>query len=83
MCANYTRINSCERFVDNKEKWDICRQALTSSTQLQNRSFHVVEKNENGCQMYKDENCTCKSTVFSLLNMKIFNGLVAVVCVVA
>ena len=49
-----------------KTKLNICHHMLTSSTQLQNRSFHVVERmrTSSKCQ---DGKCTCKAcknTVF-------------------
>ena len=45
----------------------ICHHMLTSSTQLQNRSFHVVERTRTSAKMSKNEKCTfkaCKTTVF-------------------
>lgn len=50
-----------------RTKLKICRQVLTSSTQQQNMSFHVVEKDKNGFELCKDEKCTyktCKTIVF-------------------
>ena len=55
-------INRNQRLGHKKTKISICHHMLTSSTQLQNRSFHVVE-----IKMSKDEKCTCKAcknTVF-------------------
>ena len=51
-------------------------------TQLQNRSFHVVERTK----MSKNEKCTCKAcknTVFHCQICKFVGGFVAVVVVVA
>ena len=48
------------RFSGKKTKLNICHHMLTSFTQLQNRSFHVVEKNENFCETCKNETYTCK-----------------------
>ena len=45
-------------------KLNICHHILTSSTQLQKRSFHVIERTRTSS---KDEICTCKAcknTVF-------------------
>ena len=43
MYSNYPR-NWNRRFRDKKTKLNICHQMLTSSTQLQNRSFHNMER---------------------------------------
>ena len=37
-------LNWNQRFRDKKTKLNICHHVLTSSSQLQNRSFHVVER---------------------------------------
>ena len=53
-------------FRAERTKLKICREVLTSSTQQQNMSFRVVEKDKDGFEMYKDEKCTykaCKTTV--------------------
>ena len=60
-------LNWNKRLGHKKTKLNICHHMLTSSTQLQNRSFHVRRKNENVFKMSKDEICTCKAcknTVF-------------------
>ena len=56
---NILELNWNQR-LGHKAKLNICHHMLTSSTQLQNRSFHVFE-------MSKKEKCTCKAcknTVF-------------------
>ena len=48
-----------------KTKLNICHHMLTSSTQLQNRSFHVLERTRTS----KDEKCVfkaCKNIVFQI-----------------
>ena len=49
-------LNWNQRFRDKKTKFNICHHMLTSSTQLQNRSFHVVErtKTPGKCQNMKN-----------------------------
>ena len=48
-------LNWNQRLGHKKTNLNICHHMLTSSTQLQNRSFHVVERTK------KDEKCTCKA----------------------
>ena len=44
MYSDYPGIKLNERLEHQKTKLNICHHMLTSSTQLQNRSFHVVER---------------------------------------
>ena len=63
-----------------------CRQVLTSSTQLQNSSFHVVERTRKIAKCTKIEKRrrkACKTTGFSLLNKQHYDVLVALVVLVA
>ena len=49
-------LNCNQSLGHKKTQLNTCHHMLTSSTQLQNRSFHVVErKNENVYKMSKDE----------------------------
>ena len=68
---------------EKKAKLNICHHILTYlSTQLQNRSFHLVEKNENVCKMSKNKKCrfkAYKSFFFALSNMQVCKVLVAIV----
>ena len=62
-------LNWNQRLGNKKTKLKICHHIPTSPTQLQNRSFHVVERTRTSskCQMSKHERCTCKAcknTVF-------------------
>ena len=49
-------LNWNQRLVYKKTKLNVCHHMLTSSTQLQNRSFHVVEstRTSSKCQKMKD-----------------------------
>ena len=53
-------LNWNQRFRDKKTKLNICHHMVTSSTQLQNSSFHVAEERER-LRYVKNENCTCKA----------------------
>ena len=53
-------LNWNQRFWDNKTKWNICHHMLTSSTQLQNRSFHVVERTRTSSKCQKKKNTRAK-----------------------
>ena len=54
-----------------KIKLDICHHMLTSSTQLQNRSFHVVERTRMPSKQWKINEQGVQNYCFSLLNMQI------------
>ena len=69
MRSKYPGINFEPALGTGEDKLNICHHMLTSSTQLQNRSFHVVERTRTStkCQKKKEEKCTCKAcknTVF-------------------
>ena len=60
-------LNWNQRLGHKKTKLNICHHMLTSSTQLQNRSFHVVERTRTSSKCQKMKKCTCKAcknTVF-------------------
>ena len=46
-------LNWNQRFRGKKTKLNICHHTLTSSTQLQNRSFHVVERTRTSAKCSK------------------------------
>ena len=46
-------LNWNKRLVHKKTKLNICHHMLTSSTQLQNRSFHVVERTRTSSKCRK------------------------------
>ena len=57
-----------QRLGHKRTKLNICHHMLTSSTKLQNRSFHVIERTRTSskCQMMKKCTCkACKNTVFN------------------
>ena len=49
-----------QRLGHKKTKLKICHHMLTSSTQLQNRSFHVVEKTRTSTKCQKMKNARAK-----------------------
>ena len=57
MCSNYPgiKLEPALAVGHKKTKLNICHHMLTSSTQLQNRSFHVVERTRTSskCQKMK------------------------------
>ena len=58
---------TCNQRLGHKTKLNICHHMLTSSTQLQDRSFHVVERTRTSSKCQKLKKCTCKAcknTVF-------------------
>ena len=55
-------LNWSQRFRDKNKKLDICHHMPTSSTQLPNRSFHIVERT----RMSKNEKYTCKASKTSV-----------------
>ena len=54
-------IETDQRFRGKKTKLNICHQMFKSSTQLQNNSFHVVERTRRSVKCSKNEKCTCKA----------------------
>ena len=60
-------LNWNQRLGHKKTKLNICHHMPTSSTQLQNWSFHVVERTRTSTKCEKNEICTCnacKNTIF-------------------
>ena len=72
-------------FREKKTKLNICHHMVTSSTQLQNRSFHVAERTRTSakCQKLKMHVQSVRNYCFSLSNMQICDFLVAIVVMVA
>ena len=85
MCSNYPGIKLDKRFRDKKTRVNICHHMVTSSTQLQNRSFQVAERTRTSakCQKSKLHVQSVQNYCFSQSNMQICYVLVAVVVVVA
>ena len=74
-----------QRLGHKQTKLNICHHMLTSSTQLQNRLFHVVERTRKSKKCKKMKNARAKRAkiLFSLSNVQIGGVFVAVVVVVA
>ena len=53
-------LNCNQRLGHKKTKLNICHHMLTSSTQLQNRSFHVVERTRTSSKCQKMKNARAK-----------------------
>ena len=78
-------LNWNQLLEHERTKLNICHHMLTLSTQLQNRSFHVVERMRTSSNVQKMKNACVKRAKyrFSLSNMQIYGVFVAVVIVVA
>ena len=53
-------LNMNQRLGPEKTKLNLCHHMLTSSTQLQNRSFHVVERTRTSAKCQKMKNARAK-----------------------
>ena len=62
-------LNWNKRLGHKKTKFNICHHMLTSSTQLQNRSFHVVERTRTStkCQKMKYARAKRAKILFSIV----------------
>ena len=62
-------LNMNKRLGHKKTKLNICHHMLTSSTQLQNRSFHVVERTRTSskCQKMKYARAKRAKILFSIV----------------
>ena len=81
-------LNWNQRLGHKKTKLNIFRHMLTSSSQLQNRLFHVVERTRTSSKCQKMKTARAKRAkrakiLFLLSNMQICGLFVAVVVVVA
>ena len=78
-------LNWNQRLGHERTKLNICYRMLKSSTQLQKRSFHVVERTRTStkCQKMKNARAKRAKILFSLSIMQICGVFVAVVVVVA
>ena len=65
-------LNWNQRFRDKKKKLNICHHMLTSSTQLQNRSFHVLERTRTSTKCIKNKKFTCKACKTIVFRCKIY-----------
>ena len=65
-------LNWNQRLGHKKTKLNICHHMLTSSTQLQNWSFHVVERTKmSNVKCEKNEICTCKACKNTIFHYQI------------
>ena len=62
-------LNWNKRLGHKKTKFNICHHMLTSSTQLQNRSFHVIERTRTSskCQKMKYARAKRAKILFSIV----------------
>ena len=60
MCSNYPGIKLEPAFFENKTKLNIRHHMLSSIKQLQNRSFHVVERTRKSSKCQKMKNARAK-----------------------
>ena len=60
MCFNYPGIKLEPALRHEKTKLNICHHMLTSSTQLQNWSFHVVERTRTSTKCQKMKSASAK-----------------------
>ena len=64
-------LNWNQRLGYKKTKLNICHHMLTSSTQLQNWSVHVVERTRTSTKCEKNEICTCKACKNTIFHCQI------------
>ena len=69
-------LNWNQRLGHKKTKLNICHHVLTSSTQLQNRSFHVVERTRTSskCQKMKNTRAKRAKILFSIVKYANLSG---------
>ena len=66
-------LNWNQRLGHKKTKLNICHHMLTSSTQLQNRSFHVVERTRTSTKCQKMKNARAKRAKLLFFTVKYAN----------
>ena len=66
-------LNWNKRLGHKKTKLSICNHMLTSSTQLQNRSFHVVERTRTSSKCQKMKNARAKRAKILIFIVKYAN----------
>ena len=69
-------LNCNQRLGHKKRKLNICHHMLTSSTQLQNKSFHVVERTRTSskCQKMKNARAKCAKILFFIVKYANLSG---------
>ena len=63
-------LNLCERFGDKKKQLKIFPHVLTSSTQLQSKSFHVMERTRTSAKCTKMNIAPVKRGKVMFFNVK-------------
>ena len=66
-------LNWNQRLGHKRTKLNICRHMLTPSTQLQNRSFHVVERPSTSSKCQKMKNARAKRAKIMVFIVKYAN----------
>ena len=66
-------LNWNQRLEHKKTKLNICHHMLSSSTQLQNRSFHVVERTRTSPKCQKMTNARAKRAKILFFSVKYAN----------
>ena len=66
-------LNWNQRLGHKKTKLNIRHDMLTSSTQLQNRSFHVLERTRTSSKCQRNEKGTCKASKILFFVVKYAN----------
>ena len=66
-------LNWNQRLEHKKTKLNICHHMLSSSTQLQNRSFHVVERTRTSSKCQKMTNARTKRAKILFFSVKYAN----------
>ena len=67
-------LNWNQRLGHKKTKLNICHHMLTSSTQLQNKSFHALERTRTSSKCQKMENARAKRAKVLLFIIKYANS---------
>ena len=73
-------LNWNQRLEHKKTKLNICHHMLTSSTQLQNRSFHVLERTRTSSKCQKIKNTRAKRAKILFFIVKYANFLLGFCC---
>ena len=69
----FLELNWNQRFRDKKTKLNICHHVLTSSSQLQNRSFQVVERTRTSVECPKMKTARAKPANLLFFTVKYAN----------
>ena len=70
---HFPEFNWNHRFIDRQTKLNISQHMLTSSTQLQNKSFHVVKRTRTSSKCQKMKNARAKRAKILVFIVKYAN----------